>query len=626
MPPLDNLISPVSEESFAGEDSSNSDAFAAVDWAYHQASAPPSYNLQTGEAEPPTTTFAEVARLASEFLEESKDVRVAARLAVALLREGGLAGFADGLELIQGWFEGHWDEVHPTPENRLSTLSWLGSDQVSPFLIFVQLTTHGHLRQHYKDWLSQGGDDGGDTDKGKGADADPDALTGKNFAQGFAATGYRYYSSLSAAAKRCQVALRGLEAVTTDKYDKKTLKEWVYKPHYASGGEGEARGDVAKSLKELGTAIDDLLSRKPVPEGLREDPEESGDSAEAEGGRPAATSSGAGFRPPETPAEAASAMALAAKALRAAEPTNPASYLATRGWRWGEVRAHGEAIDTLALKAPDTALRTRLNTLYQKGAWAELLEEVEEVMATPVGRGWIDLQQYAITAAQKLGTEYQAVAEALMSAFTALLQDLPQIVDAALADGLPASNPETRRWIEAHGLLGGADDSPGESGSELDTDPARAVREASFRRAAQMAQTGNPKGAIELLLERADHESNDRARFITKTEAARIMVNHGMEAVARHILDELNAEIVEHKLDDWEDNGVVAKPLGLLFRCLPPNDGNRAKLQQQLSKLDPLLAMQVATPNGQEPKPPRPAAPPTPPAAPVQADEGPADG
>ena len=110
-----------------------------------------------------------------------------------------------------------------------------------------------------------------------------------------------------------------------------------------------------------------------------------------------------------------------------------------------------------------------------------------------------------------------------------------------------------------------------------------------------MAHAGDPEGAVEMLMERAEHEGSERDRFVAKAEAAGIMVEHDMSPVARPILDELVTLIDKHQLEDWEPTDVVAKPMGLLIRCLDPQKEAplKQKLYPRLAKLDPLLAMQV---------------------------------
>jgi hypothetical protein len=78
------------------------------------------------------------------------------------------------------------------------------------------------------------------------------------------------------------------------------------------------------------------------------------------------------------------------------------------------------------------------------------------------------------------------------------------------------------------------------------------------------------------------------------------MLSEGDAAVARPILDELLKEVDEHKLEDWEAGEVVARPLGLLFRCLDAGEGPiRQQIYQRICRLDPLLARSIGEePNG----------------------------
>ena len=66
-------------------------------------------------------------------------------------------------------------------------------------------------------------------------------------------------------------------------------------------------------------------------------------------------------------------------------------------------------------------------------------------MAGTCGRGWLDLQRYAIRACEELG--HQTVARAIRSELRALLRDYPQLPEATLLDDTGAANPETLAWL-----------------------------------------------------------------------------------------------------------------------------------------------------------------------------------
>ncbi|NOQ64402.1 MAG: type VI secretion system protein TssA [Methyloprofundus sp.] len=74
----------------------------------------------------------EVRRLSQDLLARSHDIQVGIYLSLALLRTDGFDGFNQGLSLLSGWLETHWEEVYPIqdeeddyPMQRINALSSL---------------------------------------------------------------------------------------------------------------------------------------------------------------------------------------------------------------------------------------------------------------------------------------------------------------------------------------------------------------------------------------------------------------------------------------------------------------------------------------------------------------------
>jgi type VI secretion system protein ImpA len=72
-------------------------------------------------------------------------------------------------------------------------------------------------------------------------------------------------------------------------------------------------------------------------------------------------------------------------------------------------------------------------------------------MSTPCGRGWLDLQRYAIRACDELG--HTAASKALRSALKAFLVEFPELPAATLSDDTGAANPETVAWLRKESLI-----------------------------------------------------------------------------------------------------------------------------------------------------------------------------
>ena len=112
-------------------------------------------------------------------------------------------------------------------------------------------------------------------------------------------------------------------------------------------------------------------------------------------------------------------------------------------------------------------------------------------------------------------------------------------------------------------------------------------------------RAGRPQKGIELLMREADQEQSPRARFLRRSEAAAIMVDATLEGVALPILKELLEQIDDHKLEAWETGEVVARPLGLLYRCVEKLGGDaemKDTLYRRICRLDPMQA--IAFPAG----------------------------
>jgi type VI secretion system protein ImpA len=628
-PQLSDLLTPIPGENRVGEDLKYSNEFSEIELAHHQGQqAIPPIHIPGGAGPEAEEAFGRVVDKAPDFLtSQSKDLRVASFLCSALLRVGigdlgdpaatrCFAGFRFGLELLKGMMEEYWEDMHPSVASRWASLSALSSPDMIYPVRQVPLTVWGHGQAHFKGWVTE-------ADPGQ-APGDDDILWIGNFEDGFNETDREYYEALSEEMERCTTALEEL-----DELARELFKE--------AGESPPSFGDLKKALKDVSSAAQQLLQRKPGPEPEVEEPQQEedpgpvettpGEQAELEGEWPdpeeepdppwisgeegdpdvapappqvneqASTPEPPPAPPPAAAAEprdaeeAAGAVAAAAKVLRRENPRNPIPYLLLRSLRWGEVRGTEDQVNPQLLEAPTSEERKRLRRLFLDESWEELLEATEEVMSSEAGRGWLDLQRYAILAADHLGSEFAAVANGIRGALRSHLADLPDLSEATLMDDSAAASPDTRMWLEAAGFTA-SDDSDGlETMAPDDTDPEQIRREASFDRASKMVQAGDTDGAIQLLMGRANRERSERASFVVRGEAARIMVERGETSVARPILDELLAEIDSHNLEDWEAGDVVAKPLGLLLQCLSPSEGPlRQQVYERICRLDPLLA------------------------------------
>lgn len=530
-----------------------------------------------------------VIKLASDALAtKSKDLQIAAWLTEALARQEALAGLKTGLELLRGLLERHWDHLWPEVEDgdagmRAAPLEWVGR-YLQTVIRSVPLTKSGLDFFKYKEARATGYEADAARDEkrlaARKAAIDEKKLTAEEFDKAFAATPKAWYKQLIADLSACGQALHALDALGQEKFGDAA-------PNYT---------ELQRGLEEVGDVANKLLAKK-----LEVDPDPPDAGALGSAGVGAGSAGESGGRGPLAPEptsaeDAAGRIAGAVRFLRRADPRNPAPYLIVRGFRWGELRARGGEVDPKLLVAPPTQLRTHLKGLLLDGKWPELLDAGEDVMATPLGRGWLDLQRYELTAVGQLGTEYDLVAIALRTALVALLRDVPGLLDLTLMDDTPTANVETRAWLQNGGLVAAAAEAAAQAGAQpvLAVPPTLATMGRVFERAMDEVRAGRPQKGVELLMRQAEQEKSERTRFLCRSEAAGIMVEAGLEAVAMPILKDLVDEIEAHKLEDWEAGDVVARPMGLLYRCLQKLGGDaeaRESLYRRVCRLDPLQAI-----------------------------------
>src|SRR5690606_14342895 len=117
------------------------------------------------------------------------------------------------------------------------------------------------------------------------------------------------------------------------------------------------------------------------------------------------------------------------------------------------------------------------------------------------------------------GGDYRVVGAAIRGALRSLLEDLPDLPRHALADDSPTANAETRAWLRENGLVP-------EGGPAVDEDvppPRPRSRVDTLERARELARSGKPERAVELLMAEAAQERSPRGRFLRRTQAAALL-------------------------------------------------------------------------------------------------------
>jgi len=540
------------------------------------------------------------AKLAQEALAtRSKDLQLAAWLTEAQLNIESFAGLLQGINLCTDLIRNFWDTIYPPVEDgdlelRAGPLEFIGS-ALEVSLKTRPITKAGYDWFKYKESRAVGYEEQCKNDKERKtrqAKIDEEKkLAPEAFDKAFVETPKAFYLQSEKDIDACLAALKTLGDLCDEKF----------------GNDSPAFGKLRTSLEEVRHTVHALLEKKRETE---PDPVEVVPSADGVAGVPGVVAGSAAAMPgitisvltssePADRREAIATVARVAALLRQQDPHSPAPYLMMRGLRWGELRGPKGITDVRLLEAPTTELRQHIKRLALNKKWNELLEAGENAMSLPCSRAWLDLQRLEVAACAALGDEYVPIAAAIRSELKALLQDMPQLLDAVLLDDTPAANSETRAWLQQLGtpeaapaepVEGAAVSSnghgPGSSWLERTADP--------YALAQETLKAGQPEKAFEIMRKEIARQRSGRGRFERTMQLVELCVAAGKDAIAQPLLEDLSTAIEEHKLDDWEDKEMVAAALATIMRIssrVQNDSSEKQRLFERICRLDPVRAL-----------------------------------
>ncbi|HET6217967.1 MAG TPA: type VI secretion system protein TssA [Acidobacteriaceae bacterium] len=553
------------------------------------------------QSERKVANYSLVRQLAQDTLATvSKDLQLAAWLTEALLATEQYAGLHQGLTLCHSLLTNFWDTVYPVIEDgdrelRAKPLSWIGSFLDLP-LRSAPMVNAGYSWFAYKDSRVVGFEDQAKTDKDRKARAkliEEGKIAPEAFDKAFAETPKAFYLKAEKDLDHCLAELESLETFCDEKFE----------------DDAPPFGKLRTALTDVRHTIHGFLSKKreTEPDPVEEVPVvetpvaiEATDTEGTGAPAPAAVLANISVSEPADIRQAVAGIAAGAAFLRKREPLSPAPYLILRGLRWGELRTASRLGDSTLLEAPPTELRQKVKRLALAKKWSELLDACEDAMALPCSRAWLDLQRLSVAACSSLGAEYQPIATAIQSELRALLNDLPELLEATLLDDTPAANPETKAWLknlqdtpDSNVLRGIEGDSPTNAGSN-GTPTWLSQSADAYVLAKEALAAGHEDKAFAIMRAEIARQRSGRGRFRRTMQLIDLVVAAGKDAIAQPLLDDVAAMIETHKLDAWEDPELVASDLLKLMRNskkIQGSSGDKQKMFERICRLDPVQAL-----------------------------------
>ena len=600
MPFPDELLNPIEGPNPSGANLRYDPVYDKIKEARREESQPPPGMT---EQDRKVADNNQVIRLTTELLTgKTKDLQLAAWLTEALLKQRGFGGLKDGLALCCGLVEKFWDTVYPEiedgdAESRGAPLGFVGVKLDIPLKLVPIVEKAKHTLLDYKQSREVGYEDQAKSDdakKKRAALIKEGKVAPELFDRAFEETPKKFYAQAEKDLDGCLENLARLKKICDEKF----------------GDEGPTFGPLQSALESSRHQIHAFLQKKREKEPDPVEPVAMAAATGAEGEAAAVAEAGPvrtgvlisveGSSEPADRVDAIKKVAEAAAYLRRREPQSPASYLMLRGLRWGELRAAIEQADPTKLEAPPTELRRHLKRLLLDKKYEELLDAAENAMALPCGRAWLDMQRFVVEACEALGSGYEAIARAIRSELKALVTDIPQLLDATLMDETPAANGETRAWLVS------LSQAPAEASPSSDGGAAKAASSNgmgsrwpgqptdAYVAALQALREGQERKAFEILQQDIARKRSGRERFRRRMQLVEICASTNKANVAQPILDDLAAAIENHKLDDWEEPGLVASALATLMKMSVKIQADKAaqqKIFERICRLDPAQAL-----------------------------------
>jgi type VI secretion system protein ImpA len=240
--------------------------------------------------------------------------------------------------------------------------------------------------------------------------------------------------------------------------------------------------------------------------------------------------------------------------------------------------------------------------------------ELRETIAGLRQQGWITMDAFESAIRGTKRSAFEALYLPFDQAYE-YFKSLEAIVDEKFAQAAPALTSGKEAFEELKRLLGPilkkkreeepdtvAGDGAADGAAQAPTAMAGfwtagmpSDQSGSWQEAEALVRSGKIDQGLQRMALLAAHETSGRARFMRKLMLVDVCTNAGRMRLARTVLEELNQQITEYKLIQWESSALVGAVWSRLYRLYKKSEMNSeleqaSTLYNQLCRLDPWQA------------------------------------
>lgn len=352
---LELLLQPISDDEPAGSDQSASPQYLQITEAMREDD--PAIQREAWE-EVRTADWSKVQQLCEDILEtKSKDLQVAVWLCEALLRNHGLEGFNDGLQLLGALCAQYWEQLHPQLEEpnmlyRRTNVLTKFFGKLDERLRHISMTApqNSELRSYrWGDYLDASHIDRLDEEDKRRAIEDG-RPTSDMFTASLRDTPDEFYAALAEQLDQGVSLLDDVESIVRQQCEQ--LRPFLEEPSDADFSLGKSKEAVALVLQ----FVQRICKERGIGQSVTAEEAEPESSQNAAVAGVQVAGVGGALQSRE---DAYRALERIADFLGTIEPHSPVPYLLRRAVKWGRMSAQ-EMLQELYQNAPDLEQLYRL--------------------------------------------------------------------------------------------------------------------------------------------------------------------------------------------------------------------------------------------------------------------------